>query len=101
MRRDDLLYLLAPRVFCILLPGVTRQNADLVRVRMAQALSQARDASGLLFETKLLSYPEQTNSLQEFEEGVLSFAGVGAEMHNERASASSGRQPPGRVERAS
>jgi GGDEF domain-containing protein len=75
---DDLIYLLAPRVFCILLPGVTCENASSLRDRMTQALNAARASSGLSFETKMLNYPDQTNSLQGFEEAVRSFVGDGS-----------------------
>jgi GGDEF domain-containing protein len=78
LRGDDLIYLLAPRVFCILLPGVTCENASRLRDRMTQALNEARASSGISFDTKLLNYPEQTNSLQGFEEGVRSFVGDGS-----------------------
>lgn len=101
LRRDDLIYLLAPRVFCILLPGVTYQNAACVQQRMVRALNDAQAAGGLTFEAELLSYPEQTNSLTRFEETVLKFAGVGAEAHGGHGSAPGEREPPGRVERAS
>ncbi len=76
LRRDDLIYLLAPQVFCILLPGVTCANAERVRERMKQALTNARTSSEFTFETQMLNYPEQTKSLSGFEEAVRSFAGI-------------------------
>jgi len=75
LRGDDLVYLLAPRVFCILLPGVTLDNASRLKDRLIQALNDARASSGISFETQLLNFPEQTNTLQGFEEAVRTFAG--------------------------
>lgn len=75
LRGDDLVYLLAPRVFCILLPGVTCDNAARLKDRLIQALDEARSSKGISFDTQLLNFPEQTNTLQGFEEAVRTFAG--------------------------
>jgi GGDEF domain-containing protein len=84
LRRDDLIYLLAPQIFCILLPGVTCDNASRISERMIAALSDARAASGLTYETKMLNYPEQTKSLQGFEEAVRTFAGITVDAQSGR-----------------
>ena len=75
LRGDDLIYLLAARVFCILLPGVTCDNATRLKDRLIQALNDARASCGISYETQLLNFPEQTNTLQGFEEAVRGFAG--------------------------
>jgi GGDEF domain-containing protein len=101
LRRDDLIYLLAPRVFSILLPGVTHENGECIRERMSRAFGEAHAASGASFEMKLLSYPEQTNSLPSFEEAVISFAGVSPPPGGGRASGKTGPQQVGWIKRAS
>jgi GGDEF domain-containing protein len=92
LRGDDLIYLLAPRVFCILLPGVKGDDASRLCDRMIKALTEARASSGLSFDTKMLNYPEQTNSLQGFEEGVRIFLGPGAAFPAPRSVASTRRE---------
>ena len=84
LRRDDLIYLLAPQVFCILLPGVTFANALRVEERMQKALTEARTTSGLSFETRMLNYPDQTKSLQGFGEAVRAFAGINVDTQSTR-----------------
>jgi len=78
LRGDDFIYLLAARVFCILLPGVTGANASRLSDRMTEALNEARASGCLSFETKMLNYPEQANSLQEIEEVIHSFVAAGS-----------------------
>jgi len=78
LRGDDFIYLLAPRVFCILLPGVTAANASRLRGRMTAGLNEARASSRCSFEIKVLNYPEQAKTVQDIEEAIRPFAAAGS-----------------------
>jgi hypothetical protein len=74
LRGEDSMYLFSPGVFCIVLPGVTAQNAYLIAGRLTEGL---QDASGLYsrfsFRLQVFNYPEHAKSARQMEEAVRPF----------------------------
>ncbi len=71
LRGEDSVYLFAPGVFGIVLPGVNATNAYRVVDRLADGLHDAAGASGRFsFNIRVLNYPEHAATAREIEEAV-------------------------------
>ncbi len=71
LRGEDSIYLFAPGVFGIVLPGVNATNAYRVVDRLADGLHDASGASGRFsFNIRVLNYPEHAATAREIEEAV-------------------------------
>ncbi len=71
LRGEDSIYLFAPGVFGIILPGVNANNAYRVVDRLADGLHDASGASGRFsFNIRVLNYPEHAATAREIEEAV-------------------------------
>jgi GGDEF domain-containing protein len=92
LRGEDSIYLFAPGVFGIVLPGVNATNAYRVVDRLAEGLQDASGASGRFsFNIRVLNYPEHAATAREIEEVVrlvLPSPGCGAPSSENEAAAS-------------
>lgn len=71
LRGEDSMYVFAPGVFCILLPGVDSKNAYRLAERLNEGLGDASGASARFsFDVQVISYPEHATSAREIEEAV-------------------------------
>jgi GGDEF domain-containing protein len=74
LRREDSIYLLAPGVFGILLPGAPSNVAFRVADRLGEGLHDASGASDRFsFEVRVVNYPEHTATAWDMEQAVRTF----------------------------
>ena len=68
------MYLFSPGVFCLVLPGVSAQNAYRITSRLTEGLQDASGASDrFTFELRVFNYPEHAKTAREIEEAVRPF----------------------------
>jgi GGDEF domain-containing protein len=74
LRGEDSMYLFSPGVFCLVLPGVSAQNAYRITSRLTEGLQDASGASDrFTFELRVFNYPEHAKTAREIEEAVRPF----------------------------
>lgn len=74
LRGEDSIYLFAPGVFGIVLPGVNASNAFRVVERLSDGLHDASGASERFsFDSQVINYPEHAATAREMEEGIRTF----------------------------
>lgn len=79
LRGEDSIYLFAPGIFGVVLPGVRGVDANRVAVRLGDGLNDASGAGGRFScDLRVLNYPEHVNSAREMEQVVRSYFADGA-----------------------
>lgn len=74
LRREDSIYLLAPQVFGIVLPGASAEAAYRVADRLGEGLSDASGAcERFSHEIRVINYPEHTATAWDMEKAVRDF----------------------------
>ena len=82
LRGEDMVYLLAPGVFGILLPGKLEEDAERVAERVRERLLEASGANHrFAFNVRVINYPRHVASISEIDEFIES---SGAEVGPEK-----------------
>ena len=82
LRREDMVYMLAPGMFGILLPGILEEDAERVAERLRERLLDASGANNrFTFTVQVINYPRQVASISEIDDLIES---CGAEADPER-----------------
>jgi len=73
LRGEDTVYLLAPGVFGILLPGVLEEDGERVAERLRERLLDASGANNrFAFSVQVINYPRQVASISEIDDLIKS-----------------------------
>jgi GGDEF domain-containing protein len=73
LRGEDAVYVLAPGVFGILLPGILEEDADHVAERLRGRLLDASGANNrFAFNVQVINYPRQVASISEIDDLIES-----------------------------
>ncbi len=74
LRGEDSIYLFRSGVFCVVLPGVSTENAHRVSARLTEGLTDASGASDRFsFILRVISYPEHAGTAREMERAAALF----------------------------